>query len=1293
MASREMDLVSTPESQRGLRWFLPALAAMALLLLAIAPGVSAFKVISTPGEGAGQIQNPEGLAVDFETGRLYVADQASNRIAVFDATGAFLRAFGWGVKTGASEFEVCTTSCRKGIAGDGKGQFNHPGAIAVDNDPASPSFHDVYVADTANNRIQKFDPEGNFILTFGGGVNKTVTGNVCTAASGDVCGEGSDGFGEGEFSTSERGIFVGVGPGGTVYVVDSLKSGGEKYRLQKFDPAGALTGPQHLLFEGGVAYDLAVDSVGDFYVSHGPAIRKYDASGTLPPRAEIQTPSGAIAVNGGDNHLFSVSGGVGPGVSIVEFDSAATPVRRFGYGSFERFATGLTPYQSPSGDIYASEGEGFSVGGSRVLHLDIPDPGPLVFPQPCSAAPLGNTKATLNAEVNPEGKATSFHFEYITDATYQKDVAELGPGHGFDHATATAESESIGSDFTLHKASAQAAVVPEAKYHCRVIATNADAPAGNTGPEGTFTALAALEIGSTWATDVEVEAATLNATVNPLGIQASGYFQYVEEATYEKDVAELGPGHGFDHAQKAPDPAIEFGSGESFKLGAATISGLKAGTSYRYRMVATDVKIAPEGKEIAGPTQTFRTFGLSTATLPDNRAFELVSPAQKNSAEVAIPAFGGGAYLQEGSVRIQAAAGSGEAVTYTSFTSFGKPEGAPSTSQYLARRSATGWSTENVSPFGFNEDPVKPPYVGFTPDLGFGAFVISEPPLTPDAQEGFENLYLRDNETGTLQALTIEAPVPAEGQGFCAGYAGASADGSHAIFAAKAAMAGAPLGKGFSLYEWSAANGLQVVSVLPDGTPTSPVQTSEQPGEGTGFGAAGGNCKTGQAIVRNAISEDGSTIFWTYGGKYKESERPLMARIDGSETIQLDAKVAGEKAGGKGKFWAATGDGAKAFFTAPGKLTTTAKGENQLYRYDTEARSLLDLTPGKGDPEVQGVIGASEDGTYAYFVAKGALTGEAQSPAGLIAEAGKNNLYAWHEGEGLRFIGGLSGFDENDWSSSPVKLSARITPDGRHLAFVSIETQALSDYDNTIASGLACQPNNENSALEQDPHCPQAYLYDADADSLTCVSCNPSRARPAGPAQLPAWTNPYAGPRYLSDDGSRLFFESRDVLSAADQNKYRDIYEFERAGTGSCTSESPGFDATSDGCLSLISGGESSDESYLLDASADGRDVFFSTRSALTGWDTNENYDVYDARIGGGFPEPSQQPACLGEACKAPPGGAPATSAPATPSFQGPGNAVQKPGKKHKAKKHKKKSRHKVKKAKGKANRERGTGR
>jgi hypothetical protein len=915
--------------------------------------------------------------------------------------------------------------------------------------------------------------------------------------------------------------------------------------------------------------------------------------------------------------------------------------------------------------------------GSRVLHLDFPPPGPLVFPEPCAANPLGNTKATLNAEVNPEGKATTYHLQYITDADFTANGNSFGGTHP---ATTTAESASIGADFELHKASAQVEVLPETKYHCRVVATNADAPAGVNGPDGAFTTKEPFEILDTWVTEVSTAGVTLNATVNPLGIPTNGYFEYVDDAAFQADVAELGPGHGFDHAGRAPeDPAeLDFGGGEAPKSASAQVSALVPGMLYHYRVRVDPHVIASR----SGPERTFKTFAPRPAGPADGRGYELVSPAQKNSAEVAIPAFAGGAYLQENNIRIEAAAGSGEAITYTSFTSFGDPQGAPSTSQYLSKRGAGGWGTENISPFGFSDDPVRPPYAGFTPDLRFGAFVISEPSLTPEAQEGVDNLYLRDNATGTLRALTIEAPVLGEGQGFCVGYAGASADGSHAIFAARGAMAGAPQGKGFSLYEWSATGGLRVVSVLPgESAPAPPVNSNGQTGEGTGFGAVGSNCKMDQGFVRNAISADGSVIFWAYGGKYKSSERPLLARIDGAETVQLDAKVPGEKNGGKGKFWAATGDGSKAFFTAPGKLTSFAKAEGQLYRYDTEARSLLDLTPGAVAPEIQGVIGASEDGKYVYFVAKGALVG--------AAVQGANNLYLWHEGDGLRFVAGLSELDETDWSSAPERLSARVTPDGRHLAFLTAEAQALSGYDSRIASGVSrCQPEFGSNNLEGGPRCAEAYLYDADAGELTCVSCNPSGARPVGPAQLPFWTNPYEGPRYLSDNGSRLFFESRDVLLAGDENKRRDVYEFERAGAGSCEVQSPSFDAATGGCLSLISNGRSEDEAFLVDASADGRDVFFSTRSSLVGWDTNENYDVYDARIGGGFPEPSQQPVCLGEACKPPVNAPPSPTSPGTPSFEGPGNAVEK-AKKHKHKKAKK-HKHKAKKKQARANHRRG---
>ena len=303
------------------------------------------------------------------------------------------------------------------------------------------------------------------------------------------------------------------------------------------------------------------------------------------------------------------------------------------------------------------------------------------------------------------------------------------------------------------------------------------------------------------------------------------------------------------------------------------------------------------------------------------------------------------------------------------------------------------------------------------------------------------------------------------------------------------------------------------------------------------------------------------------------------------------------------------------------------------------------------------MVGTSKDGAYVYFVANGILSEEANG-AGQKAKAGKANLYLFHEGEaGVRFIGTLAGEDDLDWDSPPRSQSARVSADGRHLAFVSIEAEELAGgYDNTIAEGTKCQPNAVSNELGGGPRCPEAFVYDAESKELTCASCSPSGSRPLGPTQLPGASNPYEGPRYLSADGSRLYFESRDALLPGDENQKRDVYEFERAGKGSCTSESPSFDSASGGCLFLISSGRSESDSYLLDASADGRDVFLSTRSALVGWDTNENYDVYDARTGGGFPEPNEVSVCEGEACRPPAAPTPGVFSPPTASFQGLGN-------------------------------------
>jgi hypothetical protein len=131
----------------------------------------------------------------------------------------------------------------------------------------------------------------------------------------------------------------------------------------------------------------------------------------------------------------------------------------------------------------------------------------------------------------------------------------------------------------------------------------------------------------------------------------------------------------------------------------------------------------------------------------------------------------------------------------------------------------------------------------------------------------------------------------------------------------------------------------------------------------------------------------------------------------------------------------------------------------------------------------------------------------------------------------------------------------------------------------------------------------------------------------------------------ISDDGQRVFFESKDSLVAADTNDgVQDVYEWH------------------DGRIDLISSGTGSNDVQLAGASRSGRDVLFATNERLLGRDTDSNVDLYDARIGGGFAEPSQASAPCdlnGGGCEGSASSAPAPAGAGSAVFAGPGNQVQ----------------------------------
>ena len=180
-------------------------------------------------------------------------------------------------------------------------------------------------------------------------------------------------------------------------------------------------------------------------------------------------------------------------------------------------------------------------------------------------------------------------------------------------------------------------------------------------------------------------------------------------------------------------------------------------------------------------------------------------------------------------------------------------------------------------------------------------------------------------------------------------------------------------------------------------------------------------------------------------------------------------------------------------------------------------------------------------------------------------------------------------------------------------------------------------------------------------------------------------------PRPLAENGNRLFFDSHEALVPQDNNGTWDVYEWEAPGTGSCDPADSTFGEDAGGCVELISSGESTADSRFLDADPSGTNVFIGTQSSLIASDPSSN-DVYDVRIGGGFPLPVGKSACEGAACQSPPP-PPAGITPASEAFDGAGNVPRTKKKRCKRGTHKVQRKGKsrcVKNHKRKGNRKRG---
>lgn len=693
------------------------------------------------------------------------------------------------------------------------------------------------------------------------------------------------------------------------------------------------------------------------------------------------------------------------------------------------------------------------------------------------------------------------------------------------------------------------------------------------------------EVESVSFANVTREDAELAAMIDPCGGETGYTFEYTTQEEFDEE--------GFANAQIAGQGQLS--AGKAVVTVSVGATGLSPETSYRFRVAIVNEEGEDEvesgfttytpSEEIPPcPNDAVRT-GLS-ALLPDCRAYELVTPPDTNARAPRGIGKTSGIYF----ATREASPGGGKVSFITEGGTIPGNEGTGSLSgdAYLSTRSADGWSTASAGPNGV--EAVSPLVGSTSPDQGYSFWESGSEGSA--AIEGKATSYVRYSD-GHSELV---------GQGDLGTDPGASGklisdSGGHITFVSGGAPGriavqlepNAPPNGTAAIYDRTSNEVTHVVSLLPGGaTPAA-----------------------GQNAFYQGASLDGRGVAFKLGSTTPKG--PLYLRYNNEETFEVaeeGATFAGIAEGGK-----------RIFYLREGNLFA--------YEIGGESNPIAFSSSGNVTP-----VNVADNGNAAFFASPSVLTAE-PNPAGALPVNGGQNLYRSEEGI-LDFVGTvtkrdvegeLGSTDKTEglglWTTAvgpspfgdPGRFAedpSRTTPDGSVLLFES--RAALDGYD---PEGHA-----------------EIYRYDFPADTLDCLSCNPTQASATGDASLQSVLQVQGGPEpfnsfalvaNLRADGRRAFFQSPEPLVIADTDGLQDVYEWEDQGIGSCTR--PG------GCIYLISSGQSDRVDYLYGVSDSGDDVFIRSADLLVPADTDRTPSIYDAKVGGGFPEEDQK-ICLAESCK-----------------------------------------------------------
>ena len=1224
--------------------FALALAGLALFA-AVAPAATKTERPLLFSFDAG-LRSAETIAVDHESGAVYVTEG--------DAAGANLATEPLSLK----KFHADGTPWNFAATGTNSlPVYSRASGVAVDNS-GGPMQGEIYLAEPQNqkvlssesNQLVAFDPDGT--VRWRTAVPSTSKTAVDAAGNLWTFGQGSTSVHEYDPSTTPPTEIGSVNVGETYLLGGDLDSAGALYvprligagyTLQKW-----VNGAFDSNFTAGASYHnrlrgVSIDqssAAGHIFVSHQDSVSEFE------PNATKVEDFGGGAIGGNDLETTSLE------VRSIAYDNALDRVYV------------LAGRQGPNSTVGAKP---------KVFVFGAQQSGTEAVVTENAASAVGISSAHLSGAVNPENTSVEWHFEWKQPiqswAAAGSSAAQSLPTDANSHeveldthalrGNTTYQVRLVAVDTATHLASYSSAVELTTGAASAAPAVTIAAPSnltatsakisGTVNPEGdtadwnvqlskgagcagSFVNQSLQQIEEGTSSPVAVEA-TLNGLLPSESycarLVATNSAGTTTSETKEFETGEVQPtqifaafaaprtdttaringyvnpegsqiAYRFEYSSDGGATWTPLPEGEDISearsqiVVSAELTGLQPQSTYSFRLTAEN----PTGGETSVPL-SFSTRSTAEVTLP-TRGDELVNSSDKGTQNVRGP---------ESIMGESPISADGEKALWAVFA--GAPGGYNSAHDlFLAERSPSGWVSRSV----------QPPH---SAQVGNGALAYTLNAFTPDLSK-FVMSAVRSEVLGHPQKSTMVRLDDAQNQdvlreesaNFENRNVDLTEDGKHVLVIANDQGQLVDIGSGSA----------EVVSIMPDGTEAEcPLVNGRSFTGGQASGTPSGPGRVWLPGYHLINIHDASIVYFEAHPNGECGAQPHLYVRDRNAGVTTLIDPGANK--GEVEFMRTTPSGRYGYFATYSRLDPADINTGRdIYRWDNETGESTCLTCVAENANVEDSV-ISDDFSRIYFQSENQLV------AGKGTE-GASNLYLLEEGT-LSFVAqaNFSGF-----GISETVLSA----DGADLLFAAKASPSLtSDAVGTPTGCHYVQKYEEEEAGVPDSQCDELYRYEADRHAIQCVSCarGSTTTYPVG--------SPTAGGHFnyrMSADGTTVAFATKQQLLPADVNRNTDVYEWHNGSIRLVT----------DGVTTFQEGGAAPQVNAV---DRDGTNIFFSVvERGLTGYEHDELLNLYDARVGGGFPRPTTPANCSEDSCQGPLRAAPVQSRPGSSSLSGAGN-------------------------------------